>query len=109
MVGTFYILNVVRVIAARMRDISKKTISLRIHFIGALTNALRQQTRQLEVIPVVFSPQPLSPRPSFYPFDNSYGPAFAATRHMTFLMLPVRKCCQLKGKATSGRGALSPP
>jgi hypothetical protein len=31
-----------------MRDVQLKVISLRIHFIGALTHALRQQTRQLE-------------------------------------------------------------
>jgi hypothetical protein len=31
-----------------MRDVQLRRISLRIHFIGALTHALRQQTRQLE-------------------------------------------------------------
>jgi hypothetical protein len=79
-----------------MRDVQLKVISLRIHFIGALTHALRQQTRQLEDFRLFFLHNRSLQDDSFYPLDNSSGPTFTAARHMTF------PCCHQESALSSG-------
>jgi hypothetical protein len=92
------ILNDVRVIAARCAISAKKTISLRIHFIGALTNALRQQLGQLEAFPVVFSPQPPSPPPFFIRSITDPGPGFSSQAAHDISYVARKKLLSAEGK-----------
>jgi hypothetical protein len=80
------------------RDVQLKPISTRIHFIAALTHALRQQTRQLEDFRLFFLHNHSLHHDSFIRLNIPFGPGFLRRVVHDFSYVATKKLLSAKGK-----------